>query len=146
MTALVNGEGCAELGLDGSNPLAFVLNLPAGHPPQPAGVRGEAACSPPSLNPPFASGRTGLGPDFHPKDIYESEDQVHGDHWADWTGSACPALLIRGAEAACCRRSRQRRWPLGGRNRLVELGTDHFLYANDPVGFADAVRDFLTSA
>ncbi|MGW5126199.1 alpha/beta fold hydrolase [Streptomyces sp. NPDC004069] len=31
-------------------------------------------------------------------------------------------------------------------SRVVELGTDHFLYANDPVGFADAVRDFLASA
>ncbi|MFI0715962.1 hypothetical protein ACH4SK_36190 [Streptomyces inhibens] len=30
--------------------------------------------------------------------------------------------------------------------RLVELGTEHFLYTNDPVGFADAVRDFLASA
>ncbi|MGW5127376.1 alpha/beta hydrolase [Streptomyces sp. NPDC004069] len=42
VTALVNGEGCAELGLDGSNPLTFVLNLPGGYLPQPGGVRGAA--------------------------------------------------------------------------------------------------------
>ncbi|MGW7529105.1 hypothetical protein [Streptomyces sp. NPDC054783] len=29
--------------------------------------------------------------------------------------------------------------------RLVELETDHFVYANDPVGFADAVKGFLTT-
>lgn len=33
VTALINAEGCAELGLDGSNPLAFVLNLPQGSAP-----------------------------------------------------------------------------------------------------------------
>ncbi|WP_349632397.1 alpha/beta fold hydrolase [Streptomyces lydicamycinicus] len=28
---------------------------------------------------------------------------------------------------------------------LVELETDHFVYANDPAGFAAAVRDFLAT-
>ncbi|MFE1171474.1 alpha/beta fold hydrolase [Streptomyces sp. NPDC058773] len=96
---------------------------------------------------PFASGRTGpWGLHFHPKDIYESEDRVHGDHWADWTGSACPALLIRGTKGGVL--SAEQAAQMAARRpgtRLVELGTDHFLYANDPVGFTDAVRDFLAS-
>jgi hypothetical protein len=27
---------------------------------------------------------------------------------------------------------------------VVELNTDHFVYANDPSGFAKAVNEFLT--
>ncbi len=62
-------------------------------------------------------------------------------------GSACPALLIRGAKGGVL--SAEQAAQMAARRpgtRLVELGTDHFLYANDPVGFANAVRDFLASA
>ncbi|MGW3815295.1 alpha/beta fold hydrolase [Streptomyces sp. NPDC005046] len=147
VSALVNGEGCAELGLDGGNPLAFVLNLP--REPAPAGRRSWRNWTPslPSSNPPFVKRLDGTwGLRFHPKDIHTSESQVHGDHWADGTGSACPALLIRGARGGVL--SARQAAQMAGRRpgtRLVELATDHFLYVDDPAGFADAVRDFLAS-
>ncbi|MET8944554.1 alpha/beta hydrolase [Streptomyces sp. NPDC004542] len=147
VTALVNGEGCAELGLDGRNPLAFVLDLPQGTCPTREAFVARLG--------PFAAflgSAVRERPDgtwslhFHPRDIYVSEEQVHGDHWSDWTGSACPALLVRGARGGVlsARQAEQMAARRPG-TRLVELETDHFLYANDPVGFADAVRDFLAS-
>ncbi|MGW2343626.1 alpha/beta fold hydrolase [Streptomyces sp. NPDC001661] len=148
VTALVNVEGCAALGLDGANPLAFVLGLP--HGVSPSREEFEAQLGP------FAEhfgdsvrerpdGTWGLH--FHPKDIHESEDQVHGDHWADWTGSGCPALLVRGSKGGVLP-AEQAREMVARRPgaRLVALETDHFVYAADPAGFADAVRDFLASA
>ena len=148
VSALVNGEGCAELGLDGSNPLAFVLNLPQGTCPGREAFVAQLGPFAPFLESAVRERPDGTwGLRFHPKDIYASENQVHGDHWTDWTGSACPALLIRGAEGGVL--PAEQAAQMAARRpgtRLVELGTDHFLYANDPAGFADAVRDFLASA
>ncbi|MEU6105399.1 alpha/beta fold hydrolase [Streptomyces flaveolus] len=146
VSALVNAEGCAELGLDGTNPLAFVLNLPQGT----ARSREEFVAQLGSFAPYFTSavrrrpdGTWGLH--FHPRDMYDSEEQVHGDHWADWTGSSCPALLLRGTQGGVLP-AEQAEQMVARRpgTRLVELETDHFVYANDPTGFADAVRGFLT--
>ncbi|MFD7711776.1 alpha/beta fold hydrolase [Streptomyces sp. NPDC059786] len=145
VTALVNAEGCAELGLDGGNPLAFVLSLPDGTAPSREAFVAQLG----DFAPYFASavrerpdGTWGLH--FHPKDIFDSEEQVHGDHWADWTGSDCPALLIRGTKGGVLP-AEQAEQMVAGRpgTRLAELETDHFVYANDPAGFADAVRGFL---
>jgi pimeloyl-ACP methyl ester carboxylesterase len=148
VTALINGEGCAELGLDGSNPLAFVLNLPEGTCPSREAFVAQLGPFAPFFESAVREQPDGTwGLHFHPKDICDSEDQVHGDHWADWTGSACPTLLIRGAEGGGL--PAEQAAQMAARRpgtRLVELGTDHFLYANDPVGSADAVRDFLASA
>ncbi|GGV74221.1 hypothetical protein GCM10010277_88130 [Streptomyces longisporoflavus] len=81
---------------------------------------------------------------FQPRDSYASEDQVHGDHWADWTGSACPALLVRGTKGGVLPAGRAAQMVTRRPGTcLVELETDHFVYANDPVGFAAAVRGFL---
>ncbi|MEU3290120.1 hypothetical protein [Streptomyces longwoodensis] len=30
--------------------------------------------------------------------MYDSEDLIHGDHWADWTATDCPAMLIHGTK------------------------------------------------
>ncbi|WP_338118026.1 alpha/beta hydrolase [Streptomyces coryli] len=148
VTALVNAEGCAELGLDGSNPLAFVLNLPAGTAPTREAYVDRLG----PFAPHFAAavhehpdGTWGLP--FHPQDIVNSEEQVHGDHWSDWTAATCPALLVRGTKGGVLPDEQAaemvRRRP---GTRLAELATDHFVYANEPAGFAEAVRTFLASA
>ncbi|MGQ4386735.1 alpha/beta fold hydrolase [Streptomyces sp. SAS_270] len=147
VTALINAEGCAELGLDGTNPLAFVLNLP-----DTTAISREAFVA--QLGPfaPYLESAVHERPDgtwglhFRPQDIYDSEDKVHGDHWADWTGSACPALLVRGTKGGVL--SAEQAEQMTARRpgtRLVELETDHFVHANDPAGFANAVRSFLTA-
>ncbi|MEV5085407.1 alpha/beta hydrolase [Streptomyces sp. NPDC056159] len=79
VTALVNGEGCTELGLDGSNPLAFVLNLPGGTCPSREAFVAQLGPFAPFLESAVRKQPDGTwGLHFHPKDIYESENQVHG--------------------------------------------------------------------
>ncbi|GAA1948211.1 alpha/beta hydrolase [Streptomyces durmitorensis] len=145
VTALINAEGCAELGLDGSNPLAFVLSLPEGGAPDRETFVAQLGPFAPHFESAVRERPEGVwGLHFHPQDIYDSEDQVHGDHWADWTGSACPALLLRGAKGGVlpAEQAEQMVTRRPG-THLVELETDHFVYANDPAAFATAVRGFL---
>lgn len=147
VTALINAEGCAELGLDGSNPLAFVLNLPEGSAPDREAFVAQLGPFAPHFKSVVRERPDGTwGLHFHPQDIHDSEDQVHGDHWADWTGSTCPALLVRGAKGGVLptEQAAQMVTRRPG-THLVELETDHFVYANDPAGFAAAVRDFLAT-
>ncbi|MGC5014232.1 alpha/beta fold hydrolase [Streptosporangium sp. DT93] len=144
VSALVNADAPACLGLDGHNPLAFVLDLPYEAPTRQELVDGMG---------PMASFFGHLPrerPDgtwslpFHPRDIVDSEDLVHGDHWDDWLAGTCPALLIRptrGVIPADQARAMVDRRP---GTRMVELDTDHFVYAGDPDGFASAVDEFLT--
>ncbi|BFV56620.1 alpha/beta hydrolase [Kitasatospora sp. CMC57] len=145
VSAVVNEEGPAALPT-GPSPLAFVLRMPWTAP-----TREELVAALGPLTPlvahrlrelPFGGWRL----PFHPQDTVSSEEQVRGDHWADWLGSSCPALLVRGnrfpslseelATAMTARRPG---------TRLVTLETDHFVHEADPVGFAAAVREFLGS-
>ncbi|MFI9720597.1 alpha/beta fold hydrolase [Streptomyces sp. NPDC052396] len=144
VAALINAEAPVELGLDGGNPLAFVLSLPYAAPTREALVAGMGPAAP------YFSDRLRQSADgswrlpFHPQDIYDSEELVHGSHWADWTASACPALVIRGAKggvvsAEQAREMAERR----PGTEVAELATDHLIYTADPVGFGGVVADFL---
>ncbi len=147
VTALINAEGCAELGLDDSNPLTFVLDMPGGTAATKEAIVAQLGPFAPHLESAVRQRPDGTwGLHFHPRDIYDSEDQVHGNHWADWTATNCPALLVRGSNGGVLP-AEQAQQMVDRRpgTRLVELKTDHFVYANDPAGFADAVRDFLAT-
>ncbi|GLW96385.1 alpha/beta hydrolase [Microtetraspora sp. NBRC 16547] len=143
--AFVNTDGPVSLGLHGPNPLAFVLGLPTQAPTRQALIDGLGPAGP------FLADTLRRNPDgtwrlpFHPQDIVDSEDLVHGDHWNDWLASSCPALLIRGARGAIPADQAQAMVGRRPRTSFVELDTDHFVYAGDPAGFAKAVREFLDS-
>ncbi|MCW2916796.1 MAG: putative hydrolase [Actinomycetia bacterium] len=81
---------------------------------------------------------------FHPQDMVTSEELGHGDHWADWLASDCPALLVAGTHSQALP-SEQAHAMVERRpnTRLVALNTDHFVHTADPAGFANAVREFL---
>ncbi|GAB2470576.1 alpha/beta hydrolase [Streptosporangium sandarakinum] len=147
VSAFVNMDAPVRLGLDGGpDPLAFVLALPYEAPTREAMIEGMGHFAP------FFADALRENPDgswrlpFHPEDIHESEQSNRGDHWADWTASTCPALLIRAAEGGVISaedaRAMVERRP---GTRLVELRTDHFVYAADPEGVAAAVAGFLRS-
>jgi len=81
---------------------------------------------------------------FDPQDMMASQRSINGDHWADWLATECPALLIRGLEsrattAAHCQEMAARR----SHTRLVELDGGHVVHFDNPVGFAETVREFL---
>ncbi|MFF6774446.1 alpha/beta fold hydrolase [Streptomyces sp. NPDC012637] len=141
--ALVATDTAALLPDTGASPLSFVLGFPYTAP-----TREElaAACSP--LGPMVAAAvrphADGWRLPFHPQDTVDSENLVHGDHWAAWLGSTCPALLIRGTESqvltAAHAHEMTTRRPA---TTLVELATDHFVQLRDPRGFERAVGEFL---
>ncbi|MER5645298.1 alpha/beta hydrolase [Streptosporangium sp. NPDC002524] len=143
---LVNAEGPVSLDPHGPNPLAFVLALRDQAPTRRELLEGLGEMAPffaPTVRE-NADGTWRLP--FHPQDMVDSEDLVHGDHWDDWLATTCPALLVRGTQGvipADQARAMVERRP---GTRLAELDTDHFVYANDPAGFVKVVREFLTSA
>ncbi|MVU76282.1 alpha/beta fold hydrolase [Nocardia sp. ET3-3] len=143
--AIIDVDGAVSLGLDGHNPLGFVATLPYEAPARDelVAAMGPMAAHFAPLIRERADGSWSLP--FHPLDIVESEDKVHGDHWADWLASTCPALLIRGAHGAIPREQAESMVARRPGTTLVELDTDHFVYANDPAGFAKAVNEFLNS-
>ncbi|MFF5705860.1 alpha/beta fold hydrolase [Streptomyces sp. NPDC012794] len=146
VSALVNAEGPAALGLDGSNPLGFLLGLPHEAPTREALLAGLGAAAP------YFADRLRENADgswrlpFRPAEMYDSEHHVHGDHWADWTAGTCPALLVRGTRGvipADQARAMTERRP---GTTLTELDTDHFVHTAAPEAFAAAVHRFLEGA
>jgi esterase len=68
-----------------------------------------------------------------------------GDWWADWLGSRCPALVLRGGRStllpAGLAEQMMTRRP---HTRLVEFpDAGHWIHDDDPDGFARAITDFL---
>ncbi|WP_327098753.1 alpha/beta hydrolase [Nocardia vinacea] len=141
--AFIDADGAVSLGLDGHNPLQFVLALPYEAPTRQELVDaiGPMAAHFADLARERADGSWSLP--FHPRDIVDSEDLVHGDHWADWEASTCPALLIRATHGVIPREQADAMVQRRPNTRIVELDTDHFVYANDPDGFAKTVNEFL---
>ncbi|GAA3480321.1 alpha/beta hydrolase [Streptomyces yanii] len=100
---------------------------------------------------PYFSDRLRENPDgswrlpFHPQDMHRSEEQVHGDHWDDWTASTCPALLIHGTKGIIP--PEQIRAMVERRPGTVtsELEGDHLIPSTAPDAFAAAVRAFLSA-
>lgn len=74
-----------------------------------------------------------------------SQVQLNGDHWDDWLASKCPALLIRGRDSinmtATQFEEMAARRPI---TTMVTLNSGHMVHADDPAGFVQAVRTFLT--
>ncbi|TGA96686.1 alpha/beta hydrolase [Streptomyces palmae] len=143
VSALVNVDAPVYLP-GGPSPLAFVANMP-----YTAATREELLDAVGPMRPmveqtlrPLPEGGWRLP--FHPRDTVDSETLVHGEHWAQWVGSDCPALLVNGsrsqavpgeqADMMVARRSH---------TRLVTLNTDHFVGLRDPDGLAKAVGEFL---
>ncbi|WP_199551608.1 alpha/beta fold hydrolase [Streptomyces sp. N35] len=143
IAAMVDVDG-PVLMPDGPSPLSFVLSFPYTAPTREELIEGAGP-----IGPMIARGLRQL-PDgswrlpFHPQDTVDSESAVHGDHWAAWTGSSMPALLINGRKSqALPGETAQEMAARRPRTTLVRLDTDHFVQAQDPEGFHRAVREFL---
>ncbi|MCG6498575.1 alpha/beta fold hydrolase [Kitasatospora sp. A2-31] len=145
VSALVNAEGPAALGLDGSNPFGFLLNLPYNAPTREALVAGLGPAAP------YFADRLRQNADgswrlpFHPQEMYRSEDAVHGDHWADWTATGCPALLVHGTRGVIPAEQVRAMVERRPGTTAVELDADHLVYTAAPEAFAGAVRAFLAT-
>ncbi|MGK4584367.1 alpha/beta fold hydrolase [Kitasatospora sp. HPMI-4] len=147
VSALINEEGAAAIPTGGPSPLAFVLGWPYTAPTREALLEALGPVAGPMIGEYLRELPDGSWQlPFHPQDTVSSEEQVHGDHWAEWLGSDCPALLVCGTRPPCVdgelAHAMAERRP---RTRLASLETDHFVHSGDPVGFGRAVREFLDS-
>ncbi|MFD4407338.1 alpha/beta fold hydrolase [Nocardia sp. NPDC058499] len=90
-------------------------------------------------------------PDGRCRFLFDWEDMMAvqlsgvGDWWADWLGSACPALVVRGERSSmlparlATRMAAQRPGA-----RLVDIaGAGHWVHDDAPRAMAAAIRDFL---
>jgi esterase len=88
----------------------------------------------------------GWGLAFTPADTVRSQEELDGDHWADWLASPCPALLIRGTDStelsAPHAAEMVRRRP--GTTYAVLPG-GHVVHDDSPDQFAAAVAAFLNT-
>lgn len=145
VTALVNVEGAASLGLEGPNPFAFLLNQPHRAPTREALLAGLGPAAP------YVADRLREDADgtwrlpFHPRDMYQSEELVHGDHWADWTATGCPAQLIHGTRGIIPAEQVRAMVELRPGTAPVQLDADHLIPTTAPDAFAAAVRAFLAT-
>ncbi|RLL67787.1 alpha/beta hydrolase [Streptomyces sp. Z26] len=82
---------------------------------------------------------------FDPAEMMASQHAMTGDHSAAWYASRQPALLLRGGDTFMLDRGTAERMAAGRPGtELVELpDCGHWLYADDPDGFAYAVGAFL---
>lgn len=81
---------------------------------------------------------------FDPKEMVESQRYLVGDHWEDWLGSCCPALLIRGEESRVTSRAHLEEMAARRPNTIYrELPGGHVVHLDSPEAFTHTVRDFL---
>ena len=85
---------------------------------------------------------------FDHDDMMATQHGNAGSWWEDWTSSTCPALLVRAADSSLLfPRMAERMARRRPNTTLVELpGTGHWLYQDDPAGFALVVERFLSRA
>ncbi|MFJ6382278.1 alpha/beta fold hydrolase [Kitasatospora sp. NPDC092039] len=143
--AVIDVEAPVVLGLDGPNPLAFLLGLPYEAPSREELVAALGPAAPYFADRLRRNADGGWRLPFHPKDMYDSEELVHGDHWADWTASGCPALVVRGTEGVVPAGQAAEMAARRPGTVLVELAGDHLLPVTAADELARTVRGFLAA-
>jgi esterase len=97
-----------------------------------------------SVAPSFRETAQGWTLAFDPDELVAIKKEFNGEHWSDWLGSSCPALVVRGTESravdgALLESMAQRR----PNSRLLSLRAGHVTHHDDAPGFNAAVRQFL---
>ena len=80
---------------------------------------------------------------FNPRDMVESQKLLCGDHWQDWLGTTCPALVVRGRESRVTTQEGMEQMVSRRPNtRLETLDGGHIVHFDNLPAFARAVRNF----
>ncbi|MCP2339249.1 alpha/beta fold hydrolase [Actinomadura rupiterrae] len=146
VTAIVNIEGPVCDLDDGPSALSFVLGMPYTAPDRQTLLDAIGPLAPILGDKLRPTPGGGWRLPFHPQDTITSEQATHGDHWADWTATTCPALFVLANNSQVLTPEQGKDYVTGRPNTdLAELDGDHFAYATDPQGFATAVKGFLAS-
>lgn len=100
----------------------------------------------PYLQDSFRHSEAGWHLAFDPQDMVHSQQNLVGDHWADWLASTCPALILRGRESPVT--SEEHMVEMAARRphtHLLMFDGGHALHADNPGAFNTVVRSFLES-
>jgi pimeloyl-ACP methyl ester carboxylesterase len=134
-----------DIGAEVDDDLSFSLSWPRRAPTRASLLKGLGA-SAPYLKGVIREYADGWGLAFRPQDMHLSQQQLNGTYWNDWLASSCPALLVRGERSSVLSidlaKDMAARRP---HTQLIELPTGHTVHETDPDGFADVVREFLSS-
>jgi pimeloyl-ACP methyl ester carboxylesterase len=144
VSAIVNAEGPVCDLADGPSALSFVLSMPYTAPDRQALLDAIGPLAPMLGDKLRPTPGGGWRLPFHPQDTITSEQGTHGDHWADWTSTTCPALFVLARDSQVITPEDGKEIVVRRANtQLVELDGDHFVHTTDPDGFAAAVKTFL---
>lgn len=98
----------------------------------------------PYLEPSFRETSQGWRLAFDPQEMVESQLNIRGDHWKDWLGSSCPALLIRGRESRVTKQEHIEEMAARRPNTSLQvLDGGHVIHQSHPELFARIVKAFL---
>lgn len=83
---------------------------------------------------------------FDPRAMVRSQQNLVGDHWADWLASECRALVMRGRESRVTSEEHiEQMVERRPHTNFLVLDGGHALHADNPGAFNDVVRSFLDS-
>ena len=100
----------------------------------------------PYLRDSFRQSSAGWHLAFDPQDMVRSQQNLVGDHWADWLASDCRALVLRGRESSVTSQENlEQMTELRPDTNLVILDGGHALHSDNPGSFNAVVRSFLDS-
>ena len=135
-----------DIGAVVADDMTFVLEWEGWFPSRNALAERIGPVLLPYLEDAFRKAAEGWRLAFDPADVVASQRELNGDHWAAWLATDCPALLIRGRRSRVTRASLLKKMAARRiHTRLVTLDAGHIVHADNPVGFAAAVREFLES-
>lgn len=140
----VRGLIIEDIGVEIGDDLSFVLAWDGEFATREALAESIGPRFLPYLKDAFRETPTGWKLAFAPHDIVASGRCLAGDHWQDWLATQCPALFLRGRDSnvtthAAAERMVARR----PSTHLETLDGGHILHFDNPMGFANAVREFL---
>ena len=140
----VRGLIVEDIGAEVRDDLSFVLAWEGRFATREALVERVGPRFLPYLQDSFRHTADGWGLAFDPRDIVESGKCLAGDHWDDWLATTCPALLLRGRDSRVTTRAAIEQMALRRPNTTLRvLDGGHIVHVDDPVGFAEAVTEFL---
>lgn len=100
----------------------------------------------PYLGESFRRSEAGWRLAFDPSDMIRSQQNMIGDHWADWLASTCPAIVVRGRESRVTSQQHvEQMASLRPHTHLLILDGGHALHTDNPGAFNTVVRGFLDS-
>ena len=100
----------------------------------------------PYLRDSFRQSEDGWRLAFDPRDMVRSQQNLVGDHWADWLASSCHALVLRGRESRVTSAEHiEQMVERRPHTNLIVLDGGHALHADNPGAFNNVVRSFLDS-